>query len=142
MQEIAQALRRPRVLIVDDDILSCKQLERFFAPYAETAMRTDGRAAVDVFAEALGAGRPFDVVCLDIIMPGLDGSQTLELMRAVEDDFGVDELHRARVIITTGKNDHKSIFQAFFDQHVFAYLVKPIKKQTIENELKKLRIVE
>jgi len=142
MQELAHVVRRPRVLIVDDDVLSRKQLEKYFSPHAACDVRGDGRSAVDAFAQALGEGVPYDIVCIDIVMPGLDGSQTLEMMRAIEDEYGVQEMDRARVIITTEKNDPKSIFQAFFDQHVFAYLVKPIKKQTIETELKKLRLVE
>jgi two-component system chemotaxis response regulator CheY len=142
MQELAQVVHRPRVLLVDDDLLSCKQLEKYFSPHAACDVRSDGRSAVDAFAQALGQGAPYDIVCIDIVMPGLDGSQTLELMRTIEDEFGVDEMDRARVIITTEKNDPKSIFQAFFDQHVFAYLVKPIKQQTIETELKKLRLLD
>ncbi|MBF0481201.1 MAG: response regulator [Desulfovibrionaceae bacterium] len=142
MQELAHVVHRPRVLIVDDDILSCKQLEKYFSPHAACDVRTDGRSAVEAFAQALAEGSPYGIVCIEIVMPGLDGSQSLELMRAIEDEYGVEEMDRSRVIITTGKNDPKSIFQAFFDQHVFAYLVKPIKKQTIETELKKLRLVE
>jgi two-component system, OmpR family, response regulator len=68
-----------RLLLVDDaqDIraIACLSLERIGDWTVVPA--ASGQAAL----EALAGGAPFDAVVLDVMMPGLDGPNTLERMR-------------------------------------------------------------
>ncbi|HTO72091.1 MAG TPA: response regulator [Myxococcota bacterium] len=72
-----------RVLVVDDgpdNLRLISHLLRRAGSHVETA--TDGRAALDAVAEAERVSRPFDVVLMDMQMPGLDGYEaTAELRR-------------------------------------------------------------
>ena len=44
----------------------------------------DGMEAVDAFMMALEDGEPYDLVCLDIMMPVMDGYQALMGIRNLE----------------------------------------------------------
>lgn len=71
----------PTLLIADDDA----RLRRLIRTYAELENYTceeagDGRSALRIFQAA-----PCDLVILDVMMPGMDGFETLEKLRAIRD---------------------------------------------------------
>ena len=68
---------RPSVLIVDDDVGMVDTLRDVFdAKGYDAATAHSGQAAV-----AMIERKPYDVVLMDIQMPGLNGIQTLQAMR-------------------------------------------------------------
>jgi CheY-like chemotaxis protein len=78
---------RPRILIVDDDAAITATFENILGGEGyEVATATDGDQAID-----LAARRPFDVVLLDLVMPGIDGLDALRRLRGVAP--------RARIVI-------------------------------------------
>ena len=88
-----------RVLVVDDDALNRRlltaSLER--EGHSATAVENGGSALIAL------AGSPFDLVLLDILMPGLDGIEVLERMK-----HDPDLLH-IPVIMISGVEDTESI---------------------------------
>jgi adenylate cyclase len=76
----------PAILIVDDDEGNRYTLRRRLARegYGDVVDAADGRAAL----EALRS-RPFDLVLLDVMMPEMDGYETL---RCIKSDMGLREL--------------------------------------------------
>jgi class 3 adenylate cyclase len=77
-----------RVLVVEDAIVNRKLIERILRQegHAVTAVG-DGLEALETLGGdsemGVGVGEPpFDVVLLDLVMPGLDGYATLERMKA------------------------------------------------------------
>ena len=71
--------RRGRILIMDDDPLVRETMRRQLAIFGyEVADVVHGEEAVSVFRQALEARRPFDVVILDLMVPGgWGGERTL-----------------------------------------------------------------
>ena len=69
-----------RILIVDDELVNTVLLERLLRSvgYADVTRTTEPEEAVVTFAEALAAGRPFDLLCTDLHMPRLDGLQLID----------------------------------------------------------------
>lgn len=72
-----------RMLIVDDDRLDRTVLEKILGRSSTVRTANDGEEALDMFGKAIDEGAPYDVVILDIIMPGIDGVTTCKLMRLV-----------------------------------------------------------
>lgn len=80
---------RPRVLVMDDDERFRDRVVRSLNQFGfEVAVVPDGRLAVELYQLEQEAGRPFDAVLLDLIVPG-DRSGAETLYRLKEIDPGV-----------------------------------------------------
>ncbi len=121
-----------RALIVEDDYVSRTILRRMLMAYGEVHMAADGEEGVSAFASALNAGNPFDLVCLDIMLPKLDGLSVLRKIRALEAAAG-GKGKSIRVIMTTALNDKTYVVEAI--KHCDGYLVKPYEKDKLMSYL-------
>lgn len=128
-----------RILIVEDDFISRKVLEKQLASYGEVDVTVNGREALEAVRMQLDQGAAYNLICLDIMMPEMDGQEALREIRAAEKEAGIAGLERARIIMTTALNDSKDILSSFRDE-CDGYLVKPIKKQDIKKLFDMLEI--
>jgi two-component system chemotaxis response regulator CheY len=127
-----------RVLIVDDDFDSRRLLQKIIYPYGYCDVAVDGEEAVEAFRRALRDAEPYDLICLDIMMPNMDGQQALREIRDIEREEGVAKDKAAKVIMVSALDDSKELHDAFFLGEATSYLVKPIRKQTLLEEMKNL----
>ncbi|WP_243545963.1 response regulator [Pseudodesulfovibrio tunisiensis] len=98
-----------RILIVEDEFTSRKLLTALLADYGECDTASDGVECVDRFREALVKGSPYDLVCMDIMMPNKDGHQALKEIRELEQEFECKPSDEAKVIMVTALNDPKTV---------------------------------
>lgn len=129
-----------RILIAEDDFASRKFMLRFLSKYGECDVTVDGMEAVDAFLMALDANEGYDLVCLDIMMPELDGYQALKAIRDIEKEKGITEEKAAKIIMTTALNEGRNVTKAF-ELGCVAYAGKPIDQEKFENVLKKLELI-
>lgn len=129
-----------RILIVEDDVSSQKLLQTMLSPYGDCDIAVNGKEAVDAFRLAGEEGKPYDLICLDIMMPEMDGQEALKKIREMEKEKGIQEWCGVKVIMTTALEDGGNIFGAF-ETGCESYLVKPISKQKLIREMKKLRLI-
>ena len=115
-------------------------MEQFLEMYGTCRAVDTGDEALNAFTEAFEKGEPFDLVCLDIMMPGMDGHSVLVKLREFEEEKGVGGLKGARVVMTTGLSDAKNVVQAFKEQ-CEAYLVKPITLDKLQEKLSELELI-
>ncbi|OIQ51872.1 CAI-1 autoinducer sensor kinase/phosphatase CqsS [Pseudodesulfovibrio hydrargyri] len=130
-----------RFLIVDDDESIHLFMQVILAPYGECATASTGERAVEMFARARDEGRPFDVVLMDILMPGMDGHQAAELMRAREMEDGVAEADSFKLAMITCVVDDTSVDKAFFNTRACIYIVKPLDRHKVVSELREHFII-
>lgn len=114
-----------KTLIVEDEQISQLVLQKILGQYGESHLVTTGPQAVSAYRDALRSGKPFDLVCLDIVLPDSDGMTALSEMRRLEQEAGLEPGHGAKVIMTTVRSDSKTVMGAFREQ-CDAYLVKPV----------------
>ena len=129
-----------RILIAEDDFASRKFMLRFLSQYGECDVTVDGMEAVDAFLMALEADESYDLVCLDIMMPELDGYQALKAMRDIEKEKNVPTDKAAKIIMTTALNEGRNVTKAF-ELGCVAYAGKPIDQEKFENVLRKLELI-
>ena len=130
-----------KILIAEDDFASRKFMLRFLSKYGECDVTVDGMEAVDAFTMALDADEGHDLVCLDIMMPELDGYQALKQIREYEKEKGISEEDGAKIIMTTALNEGRNVTKAF-ELGCVAYAGKPIDQDKFENVLRKLNLIE
>lgn len=129
-----------RILLAEDDFVCRKFMLRFLSKYGECDVTVDGVEAVDAFVMALDDKEGYDLVCLDIIMPALDGYQALEAIRRIEDERKIPEEKKAKIIMTTALNEGRNVTKAF-ELGCVAYAGKPIDQEKFEKVLRKLELI-
>jgi two-component system chemotaxis response regulator CheY len=129
-----------RVLIAEDDFASRKFMLRFLSKYGECDITVDGQEAVEAFTMALDENEGYDLICLDIMMPGLDGYQALKKIREIEKEKYVPEDKAVKIIMTTALNEGKNVTKAF-ELGCTAYAGKPIDQDKFENVLRKFELI-
>ena len=59
-----------RILIADDDLVSRAKLQKIMSTFGACTAVTSGYEAIDAFKSAWDAWVPFDLIALDVLMPG------------------------------------------------------------------------
>lgn len=129
-----------RILIAEDEIISRRFIEKFMGNYGECDITIDGSEAIDAFELALEEEEPYDLVCLDIMMPDVDGLQALKEIRSLESNYNIEESNKVKIIMTTALNDVKNIKYAF-DQGSEGYAVKPIDTKKLLQVMDRLGLL-
>ena len=114
MRPLAADPAKPSILIADDDASNREVLSYYLRRQGyDVHAVADGERALAAVAE-----RPFALVLLDVVMPGLDG---LEALRRIRLTHGASELP---VILFTGL-DAPDAFDTAGDLGANAWLAKP-----------------
>jgi two-component system chemotaxis response regulator CheY len=125
------------ILVVDDDSASRELMGALLSDYGQCSNATNGADAVKAVTKSLDDKTPFDLICLDIMMPEMDGLEALKLIRELEQEAGIAEPDRAKVLMTTTASQVSKTMKAFH-HGCSGYLVKPISKDAIAKEISKL----
>jgi two-component system chemotaxis response regulator CheY len=128
-------------LVVEDDFTSRFLLQTILSLYGECLGAANGREALEAFQTARENDTPFDLICLDIMMPEMDGHEVLRQIRALEmKGETAPAKSGAKIIMTTALSDSESMKQA--QRHYCdAYLVKPINKAKLLDLLKSFGLI-
>src|SRR5450432_3539628 len=124
-----------KTLIVEDDFTSRLVLQTFLSRYGECHIAVNGREAVDAFRSALERGERYDLICMDIMMPEMDGREAVRQVRAMEEARGIVLTSGAKIIMTTTVDDIKEVFRCF-QELCDAYLLKPIDLAKLLSQMK------
>ena len=130
-----------KTLIVEDELTSRVMLREILKRYGSPHVAMNGKQGVDAVRTALESGDPYDLVCLAIMMPEMDGQEALKQIRQLEQDAGLNAEKRARVIMTTAHADRDNVLAAIQSQCDY-FLVKPIDKRALLDELRRLGLIE
>jgi signal transduction histidine kinase/CheY-like chemotaxis protein/HPt (histidine-containing phosphotransfer) domain-containing protein len=122
----ADPLRGARVLVVDDNTTNRQILHHHLLSWgAEVEESADGPSALEALRRAHGEGRPFALVVLDMMMPGMTG---LDVARALRADGAIPQ---PELVILTSAG---SCLVEAEDRtlHIAATLSKPTRKNELE----------
>jgi two-component system chemotaxis response regulator CheY len=129
-------------LIVEDDFISRKILQKLLSQYGECDIATNGLEAIRAFKLAWDQSKPYDLICMDIMMPVIDGQEALLEIRQLEKNFGLGSEEAVKVVMTTALNDKKDIVDAFYKGGAASYFVKPFEVDELVKELKVLGLLD
>jgi two-component system CheB/CheR fusion protein len=119
----ASDLRGTRVLLAEDGRDNQRLITLVLKRAgAEVALAENGRCACDKALEALAAGKPFDVILMDMQMPELDGWGATALLRSVRYDGPIVALTANAM-----EGDREKCLAAGCDD----FASKPIEKQKL-----------
>ena len=128
------------ILIVEDDFVSRKFMTKFLSKYGTCQTAEDGEQAVEMYKSAVADDRPYDLICMDIMMPKMDGYETLEVIRTFEREQGFTQQQEVKVIMTSGMDASTNVTKAF-ELGCVAYTAKPIDIVQFDNLLQELHLI-
>lgn len=131
-----------RTLIVEDDYTSRILLENVLKDFGSCDFAINGLEAVAVFRRALDESRPYDLICMDIMMPKLSGQDALRQIRHIEKKMGVPAGDEVKVFMTTALSEAKEVIDALYNGGASAYFVKPINMENFIKELKSAGLIQ
>lgn len=126
-----------KILIAEDDLVSRKYIYKILSNYGECDLVINGKEAIDAYMMAMSDKEPYDLICLDIMMPIVDGTKVLKAIRDIEVQMGVSEDKKAKIVMTTALGDTK-VVQTSFDYGCDAYASKPINVDKLFDVMKKI----
>ena len=121
---IEAADARPRLLVVDDQRANIQALYQVFAADHKVSMATSGEQAL-----AICRRQPPDLVLLDVVMPGMDGFEVCQRLKA--DDATKD----IPVIFVTAHNDEETETRGL-DVGAIDFISKPINPRVVRARVK------
>lgn len=130
-----------KYLIVEDNFAAQKLLQIYLSNYGDCNIAVDGNEAVEAFRQAVDEKEPYDLICLDIMMPNMDGHEALKVIRQIESEHGIKGLDGVKVIMTTALEDSENVMGAF-REGCEAYIVKPVEKGKLLKEMENLGLLE
>jgi DNA-binding NtrC family response regulator len=106
------------VLLVDDEAeLVYTLAERLVFRGIDAAAITDGNAVIKILEQ-----REYDIVILDVIMPGING---IELLKTIKQNYP-----KIQVLLQTGRGSTEEMKEGL-REGAFDYLVKPVDIDTL-----------
>jgi two-component system chemotaxis response regulator CheY len=129
-----------KILIAEDDLASRRFLSKFLSQYGEVDIVVDGLETLDAYLISIRENSPYDLLCLDIMMPKVDGIKVLKAIRDYEVKQDVAQEHRVKVIMTTALAENNYVNQAF-EIGCEAYAAKPIDTNKMQEVMKKLELI-
>ncbi len=130
-----------RILIVEDEFVSRRVLKEFLTPYGECDTVVDGEEAIEAFRLAWEEGDPYKLICLDIMMPNIDGQEALRRIREIEKETGIKGQDEVKIIMVTALDDPKSVVEAFYKGGASSYVVKPLDRAKILKEVRSFGLI-
>ena len=130
-----------RILVAEDDLASRKYLYKFLSKYGEVDLVVDGLEALDAYLISLKDNSAYDLICLDIMMPKVDGVKVLRAIRDYEKKIGILPAQRVKVIMTTALAETDYVKNAF-EIGCEAYAAKPIDTKKMEEVIDKLGFIK
>ncbi len=130
-----------RSLVVEDDFISRLILQKMLSPFGSCDVAVNGKEAVQAFSIAMADNKPYDLICLDIMMPEMDGREALKIIRQKELEMNVQPQNEAKIIMITALDTAKEVIDAYYKGGCTSYLVKPISKVKIVQAITSLDLV-
>jgi two-component system chemotaxis response regulator CheY len=129
-----------RILIAEDDTASRKFMQKFLSSYGECDVTINGIEAIEAFVMALELNNPYELVCLDVMMPMVDGVKVLKTIRELEENRDIEDSKKARVIMTTALANVEYV-NSTFKNGFEAYVGKPINMTELEKAMKYVGVI-
>lgn len=128
-----------KILIAEDDYVNRRFLFKFFSQYGDCDMVVNGEEAVTAVMFSVEEDEPYDLICLDIMMPKLDGLKALKMISSIEKDNYVSQDKVSKKFVITALDNVKDVEKAF-ELGCEVYVTKPINTAKLIEVMKKLKL--
>lgn len=129
-----------KILVAEDDEANRKFLTKLLGKYGEVTVVGDGFQAVKKYMEAMDERDPYRLVCLDVMMPKIDGYKSLDAIRDLEGKNALTTQERAKIIMISAL-DEGGFDEELAGNQYDCYMSKPIDILQFEMNLKRMGLI-
>ncbi len=123
-----------KILIVDDELISRKAMEKIFIKFGECRIAESGASAEVEFQQALNENQVFQLVVLDISMEDKSGLDVLKSLRSMEAEKKLEQNKRAKIFMATGNREMQMV-KSCVTAGCNDYILKPLKPEVVIKKL-------
>ncbi len=117
---------------------------QFLSEFGVCHVAKDGLEAIQAFTQAYEPNppQPYDLICMDMMMPNIDGAVAARTIREIERSKGVagPEFETA-IVFTSAVSDPATIIKVCYECGANYYFVKPLDFKQMKRQLKKLNLI-
>lgn len=129
-----------KILVAEDDAANRKFLTKLLAKFGDVTVVGDGFQAVKNYMQALDDREPYQLVCLDVMMPKLDGYKALDAIRGIEGKYALIAQEKAKIIMISAL-DEGGFDEEMARNQYDCYMSKPIDILEFEMNLKRMGMI-
>jgi two-component system chemotaxis response regulator CheY len=129
-----------KCLIVDDEVFCREFVAALLRGVANCDQASEGNSALTKYRQAQQSDEPYDLVILDIMMPGLSGLDTAKAIRSLEKEQKTWQ--QVNIIMLTALNSANDAIASFCEAQAASYLVKPVSKDGLFKMLSQLGLLK
>jgi len=127
-----------KTLIVDDCALSRQLLIICIEDYSDIDFATNGKEAINKVKQAIEQKENYNLICMDLNMPVMDGHETMQAIREME---VVSGLSRAKLFMITASSCPDDMIKAITEGECDDYIMKPVMRKAIRKLLQKHELI-
>ncbi len=118
-----------KILVVDDQFVSRQKAQKILSQYGDCDAASSGAEAIEAFKVSHDAGLPYDLIVMDILMPEVDGIETVRQIRDWEESIGIPFGRGVKILMVTATGS-SNVFDSF-EAGCQGYIVKPFTKEKL-----------
>ncbi len=130
-----------KILVAEDDFMVRQVIRDILEVYGAVDIAVNGEEAIQAFRVAWRREEPYDLICMDIMMPVMDGNEALVKIRDIEKSLGIIGPEEVKVIMVTALDDAKTVVKAYSQGGATSYIVKPIEKERLISEMRGIGLI-
>jgi two-component system, chemotaxis family, chemotaxis protein CheY len=126
-------------LIIEDDPTARFILGKWLEKFGSTEAFPTGEEGFEAFQIAWDCGCPFNLISLDINLPGMNGQEVLKKIRQFEKEKSIPRENCAKVLMATSEENSISVM-ASFKEECNGYMTKPFSRKVLIDHLEKMEL--
>lgn len=130
-----------RFLIVEDDFFAREIIQDILSGYGMCHIASHGEEAVEACRKSHEDGTPYHLVCMDIMMSGMNGFEAASGIRAFEKKHGIGYDDRVKIIMISALEDPINVMKALSESEADSYVVKPVERDKLIDEIRKVGLI-
>ena len=128
-------------LVADDVLVIRRLIHRALSPFGKCDVSINGKETINKFINSHKNSEMYDLICLDILMPKMDGLQVIKDIRKYERENDIPESKRVKILMTT-MMDEANIVDKAFENGCDGYMTKPIQLDKLLSQIRKFGLIE
>ncbi len=125
-----------KILVVDDELVSRKKMMKILSDSGQCEGVKDGKAAISAVVKSLEDWKLYKLITLDVTMPNLNGIQVLDAIRKLEEERGLDDDEKTKILMVTSHSDVETVKACV--GKCDGYVIKPFNKEVMVEKMKKI----